>query len=115
MSYKDYETDWVLDTARNWRMTNNEITLKRQADRLAKMFRLAVDALEKFDPELKTLTDQDSRKWLANAKKADKVQLAQIEKEKQKKIEEAEQRKAAMAKLTPEELIAFGLMKKAKK
>lgn len=111
MPCMSYDTEWVHDPARTARKTVEVIALKQECDRLARIACQAMYALEQLDPELKTFKDRESRKWWSGHKKAD---LARIEKElKEKaKLEEQERiRSEALAKLTPEEIEAFGLLK----
>jgi hypothetical protein len=69
-------------------------------------------ALEQLDPELKTFKDRESRKWYSDHKKADAARIAKEEKLAAMKAEQDKIRQAALAKLTPEEIEAFGLSKK---
>jgi hypothetical protein len=71
--------------------------------------------LEQLDPGLKSFKDTEARKWWADHQKADKARMDREAKEKAKLDEQEELRKAALAKLTPEEIAAFGLNKKGKK
>lgn len=110
-----YDTQWVHEPSRASRKTVEVIALKAECDRLARIACNAITALEKLDPELKTFKDRDSRKWWSDHKKADAARIAKEEKEKSKLEAEEKLRKHALAKLTPEEIKAFGLDKKGKK
>ncbi len=110
-----YDTQWVHDPARSARKTVEVVALKQECDRLARIACRAITALEQLDPELKTFKDRESRKWWADHKKADAARIAKEEKEKAKLEAEEKLRKDALAKLTPEEIKAFGLDKKGKK
>ncbi len=110
-----YETEWVNDISRASRKTVEVTALKMECDRLARIACKAITTLEQLDPELKTFKDRESRKWWADHKKADAVRIAKEEKVKAKLEAEEKLRKEALAKLTPEEIKAFGLDKKGKK
>jgi hypothetical protein len=110
-----YDTQWVHDPVRASKKTAEVIALKNECDRLARIACNAITALEKFDPELKTFKDRDSRKWWSDHKKADQARILKEEKEKAKMAEQERLRKEALAKLTPEEIAAFGLNKKGRK
>jgi len=107
-----YDTEWFHDPARATRKTVESIALKSECDRLARIACKAMTALEQLDPELKIFKDRDARKWWSDHKKADAARIAKEEKEKAKLAEQEQLRKAALAKLTPEEIEAFGLMKR---
>ena len=111
-----YDTQWVHEPTRAGRNTVEVVALKKECDRLARIACMAITELEKLDPELKNFKDRAARKWWADHKKADAARIAKEEKEKAK-LEAAEKlRKEALAKLTPEEIEAFGLGKtKSKK
>lgn len=110
-----YDTQWVHDETRAVRKTVEVVALKSECDKLARIACKALYALEKLDPELKSFKDQESRKWWAKHKKDDQERIAKEQKEKAKKELEEQLRKQALAKLTPEEIAAFGLDKKGKK
>ena len=108
-----YDTEWIRS---NPRRTSNETALKNECDRLARIACKAMTLLEQLDPELKNFKDTESRKWWSDHKKADKARMDKEAKEKAKIDEQERLREAAMAKLTPEEIQAFGLkLKKGKK
>ena len=71
--------------------------------------------LEQLDPELNNFKDREARKWYSDHKKADKARMEKEAKEKAKLEEQERLRQEALAKLTPEEIAAFGLNKKGKK
>lgn len=110
-----YDTEWVHDSARSSRKTVEVIALKNECDRLARIACRAITALEQLDPELKTFKDRESRKWWSDHKKADQARIEKEQKEKAKLVEQEQLRKVALAKLTPEEIAAFGLDIKGKK
>lgn len=110
-----YDTQWVHEPARASRNTVEVVALKNECDRLARIACRAITALEQLDPELKTFKDTESRKWWAAHKKADAARIAKEEKLAAMKAEQERVRQAALAKLTPEEIKAFGLDKKGKK
>lgn len=107
-----YDTEWA--NASRGRSAES-IALKAECDRLARIACKAMTLLEQFDPELKSFKDKEARKWWADHQKADKARMEKEAKEKAKQDEQEKLRKAAMAKLTPEEIAAFGLNKKGKK
>jgi len=107
-----YETEWFHS---NPRRTHTETALKTECDRLARIACKAMTTLEQLDPELKSFKDTESRKWWSDHKKADKARMDREAKEKAKIDEQEKLREAALAKLTPEEILAFGLQKKGKK
>ena len=106
-----YETEWFHESRHR---SHTEISLKTECDRLARIACKAMTQLEQLDPELKSFKDTEARKWWANHKKADKARMDKEAKEKAKLEEQEKLRQAALAKLTPEEIEAFGL-KKGKK
>lgn len=106
-----YETEWFHS---NPRRSHTETVLKTECDKLARIACKAIAALEQLDPELKTFKDREARKWYSDHKKADKARMDKEAKEKAKVEEQEKLREAALAKLTPEEIAAFGL-KKGKK
>ena len=106
-----YETEWFHQSRHR---SHTETALKTECDRLARIACKAMTTLEQLDPELKSFKDTESRKWWADHKKADKARMDREAKEKPKVEEQEKLREAAMAKLTPEEIAAFGL-KKGKK
>ena len=111
MPCMSYETEWFHS---NPRRTHTETALKTECDKLARIACKAMTLLEQLDPELKSFKDTESRKWWADHKKADKARMDREAKEKAKLEEQEKLRQAALAKLTPEEIKAFGL-KKGKK
>lgn len=115
MPCMSYDTNWVHDESRAIRKTVEVVALKTECDKLARIACKALAALEKLDPELKTFKDQESRKWWTKHKKDDQARIEKEQKEKAKKEAEEQLRTQALAKLTPEEIAAFGLDKKGKK
>lgn len=115
MPCMSYDTNWVHDPARASRKTVEVMALKNECDRLARIACKAITLLEQYDPELKNLKDQETRRWWASHKKADQARIDKEEKEKAKLELEKKLRREALAKLTPEEIQAFGLDKKGKK
>lgn len=109
MPCRSYDTDW-FDTGKPTRNLE-ALTLKTECDKLARIACKAMYALEKLDPELKSFKDQESRKWWTKHKKDDQERIEKEAKEKTKREEEARLREQALAKLTPEEIQAFGLDK----
>lgn len=107
-----YETEWFHQSRHR---SHAEIALKTECDKLARIACKAMAALEQLDPELKSFKDRESRKWYSDHKKADKARMDREAKEKAKLEEQERLRQAAMSKLTPEEIAAFGLEKKGKK
>ena len=107
-----YDTEWVNT---NPRRSHTEIALKNECDRLARIACKAMATLEQLDPELNNFKDREARKWWSDHKKADKARMDREAKEKAKLDEQEKLRQAAMAKLTPDEIKAFGLDKKGKK
>ena len=108
MPCRSYESDWVHEAARASRKTVEVVALKNECDRLARIACRAMDALEKLG-ELDMIKDAESRAWYAKHKKADAERIAKETAEKAKKIEENKLRKSALAKLTAEEIKAFGI------
>ena len=87
------------------------VALKDQADKLARYACQALTELEKFDPELKSIKDRGLKSWYKQHKKADEARIAKELKEKEKQEEQKRLYTEALAKLTPEEIEAFGLNK----
>ena len=110
MPCRDYFTDNMP-----LRSSSEAHILKQRADLLARVACRALTALETFDPELNSVKDKELRKFWADHKSADNKRKLAEEKEKAAKAEKDKLRKAALAKLTPEEIEAFGLNKKATK
>ena len=111
MPCRDYESD---DYAANIR-SGTAMLLKRQADRLA---RIACTAMKAYEAGLsldELLKDKEVADWWEEHKKADAKEALKIVKDKEKKLELAKLKKAAAAKLTDEELAAFGLHKNGNK
>lgn len=108
-----YDTEWVHNSSRS--RSHETMVLKSECDRLARIACKAMTLLEQLDPGLKSFKDTEARKWWADHQKADKARMEKEAKEKAKLDEQEELRKAALAKLTPEEIMAFGLQKKGKK
>ncbi len=111
MPCMSYDTEWVHEPSRSHKKTVEVIALKNECDRLARIACKALTALETHDPELKDFKDRETKTWWTAHKKADAARIAKEEKEKAKKIEQDRLRKEALAKLTPEEIEAFGLDK----
>jgi hypothetical protein len=110
-----YDTEWVHDPVRAVKKTVEVVALKNECDRLARIACKALTALETHDPELKGFKDRETKTWWKAHKKADAERVAKEEKEKAKKAEQDRLRKEALAKLTPEEIEAFGLDKSKSK
>lgn len=115
MPCMSYDTEWVHDDSRASRNSTEVMILKQECDRLARIACRAITALEQLDPELKTFKDRESRKWWSDHKKADAARIAKEEKEKAKLAEQERIRKEALAKLSKEEIEAFGLGKSKSK
>lgn len=113
MPCRSYDTDWVGAVTRVSMSEAKE--LKEECDKLARIACKAMYAIEQLDPELKSFKDTESRRWWAKHKKADQEREAKEQKEQIKKAEAEKLRQAALAKLTPEEIEAYGLNKKGKK
>lgn len=113
MPCRSYDTDWVGAVTRVSMSEAKE--LKEECDKLARIACKAMYAIEQLDPELKSFKDTESRRWWAKHKKADQEREAKEQKEQIKKAEAEKLRKQALAKLTPEEIEAYGLNKKGKK
>lgn len=107
-----YDTEWV---STNPRRTHTETVLKIECDRLARIACKAMATLEQLDPELNNFKDREARKWWSDHKKADKARMDREAKEKAKVEEHERLRQQALAKLSPEEIEAFGFNKKGKK
>ena len=105
MPCRDYESDYMVSNPRH----DFSQPLKQRADLLARVACRALSALEKFDPELKSVKDTELRKFWAEHKKHEAKRIADEEKEKARKLETTKLRKAALSKLTPEEIKAFGI------
>jgi hypothetical protein len=104
MPCRSYESDWAYDS------TSRDVKrIKEEADKLARIACRAMYALEKLDPELKSIRDQESRSWWVKHKVADQLRVERENKEKAKKEQADKLRKEALAKLTPEEIKAFGI------
>lgn len=112
MPCMSYDTEW-FDSSRS--RNTDAIKLKKECDKLARIACKAMTALEKLDPELKDIKDQETRKWWTIHQKADQERIAKEEKAKAKKEEADKLRQQALAKLTPEELEVMGFSKKDKK
>ena len=104
MPCMSYESDWVHEKPRN----SEVMILKQEADKLARIACQAMALIEKSDPTLKGM-NAEAKKWYEKHKKADAARIEKENKEKAKKAEAAQLRKAALAKLTPEEIKAFGI------
>ena len=108
MPCMSYDTNWASErTSVSMRDLKN---LKEEADKLARIACLALTELEKVDPESGVLTfPSELTRWWSAHKKADEARIEKEQKEKAKIAEQKRLRKAALAKLTPEERAAFGL------
>jgi hypothetical protein len=104
MPCRSYETDWVHEKPRSTEVA----VLKMEADKLARIACRAMELLEKSDPTLKGM-NAEARNWYAKHKKADEARKAAEAKVLEKKRLEAQLRQDALAKLTPEEIKAFGI------
>ena len=113
MPCRSYETDW-FDL--RGRVTMSEAKeLKEECDKLARIACKAMYAIEQLDPDLKSFKDTESRRWWAKHKKADQEREAKEQQAQVKKAEAEKLRLQALAKLTPEEIEAYGLNKKGSK
>ena len=110
MPCRSYESDWV-DTGR---YSAEVMRLKAEADKLARIACRAMDALETLG-ELGMIKDTEARNWYVKHKKADAERMAKEAAEKAKKDAEEKMRNEVLAKLTPEEIEAFGLKAKGKR
>lgn len=111
MPCRDYESD---DYAANIR-SGTAMLLKRQADRLARIACATLRAYEAGQDFESLIEDPEISAWWEEHKKADAKEALKIVKDKEKKLELAKLKKAAAAKLTDEELAAFGLHKNGNK
>lgn len=107
----DYESD---DWGRGGISPSDYKRLKNQADLLARIACKAMYALENDIPLNDLMEDTEIAKWWPAHKKADAARQKKEAEEKAKKAEEGRLRKEALAKLTPEEIEAFGLNKKSR-
>jgi hypothetical protein len=101
MPCQSYETTWARDS------DDYEVRrVKREADRLARIACQAMQALEDMGKaDFLLLKDSEVREWWAAHKEADrKAQAAAAE-----KLRREELKRAALAKLTPEERAALGV------
>lgn len=115
MPCRSYDTDWFEPDAGGRISMSDAKELKNECDQLARIACKAIYALEQLDPELKSFKDTESRRWWARHKKNDQARAEREAKEQAKKAEADKLRKEALAKLTPEEIEAFGFSKKGKK
>ena len=104
MPCRDYETDWVHEKPRSTEVA----VLKLETDKLARIACQAMELLEKSDPTLKGM-NREAKSWYVKHKKADEARRASEAKVLEKKKLEAKIRKEALAKLTPEEIKAYGI------
>jgi hypothetical protein len=112
MPCRDYETDsYYTGTS----MSGSVKVLKIQADRLARIACTAMKAYEAGTPISELLKDNEVASWWADHKKADEKERLKAEKEKEKKDTASKLKRAVAAKLTDEELAAFGLHKNGNK
>lgn len=107
-----YETEWFHQSRIR---SHTEVVLKQECDKLARIACKAMAQLEQLDPELKIFKDTEVRKWWSDHKKADKARMEKEAKEKAKLEEQEKTLNEALAKLTPEEIEAFGLNKAKRK
>jgi len=104
MPCRSYESDWVYDSPRSTQV----VLLKQEADKLARIACQAMELIEKSDPTLNGM-NKEAKSWYEKHKKADAARIEKENKEKAKKEEANKMRKTALAKLTPEEIKAFGI------
>lgn len=117
MPCRSYESDWVNHSPR--KNSAEMIALKNEADKLARIACKAINALENGVSYKELLKDREVKTWYTvhranDAKRIEAEEKQRIKDEKQRiKDEElANARASVMAKLTPEEIEAFGLNKK---
>jgi hypothetical protein len=109
MPCRSYEDDY----ARSYENAQYQSLLKN-TDKLARIACKAMDALKDSDDPSsfkELMKDPEISTWYTNHKKED----AKHQKMQEAKKKEESLRKQAIAKLTPEELAAFGLSKKGSK
>jgi F0F1-type ATP synthase alpha subunit len=112
MPCRDYESDtWGYGSGISMKAYEE---LKQQADKLARIACKAMSALEQGTTLNQLLEDPEVSKWWPAHKKADAARQKKEAAEKIKKEQEALLKKEVLAKLTEEELQAFGLIKKRK-
>ena len=112
MPCRDYETDSYYSGTS---MSGPTKILKIQADKLARIACTAMRAYEAGTPISELLKDKEIASWWTDHKKADEKERVKSEKEKEKRDVASKLKKAAAAKLTDEELAAFGLHKNGNK
>jgi hypothetical protein len=113
MPCRDYGIDY--DHGRSMSSIAEIKLLKMRCDLLARIACKAMYALEGKTDINDLLKDTEVAVWYHEHKKEDQKRLKQEEKEKERKLHEEELRKQALAKLTPEEKIAFGFFQKRSK
>lgn len=103
MPCMSYDTEWAHSSG------NSEVKkVKAEADKLARIACAAMDMLEKHNPSFKGM-NKEALTWYEKHKAEDKKRMDAEAKVKAKKAEANKLRKEALAKLTPEELQAFGI------
>ena len=114
MPCMDYDTRWGND----WESTRNDSKqkeMKQHADKLARIACKAMDALEELEQEdFLLLKDDEVREWWRAHKEADRKQREEEAALAERKRVKEELRQQALGRLTEEEKIALGLVKKAK-
>lgn len=111
MPCRDYESD---DYAAGNR-SSTVIIMKTQADKLARIACTAMKAYEAGETFASLLENKEVAVWWTSHKKADEKERVTKEKAKEKAATLARIKKEAAAKLTDEELAAFGLHKNGNK
>jgi len=111
MPCMNYDDSW----RDNWHDRAKITALSEITNRVSRVACRALRALEQGTKIEDVLKDKETRDWWAAHKKADDARIAKEEKAKQKQLELTEVKKQAIAKLTDEELEAFGLRKDKKK
>lgn len=103
MPCMSYESDWASSSK-----VSEVIKIKEEADKLARIACRAMAALEKLDPSMKAM-NKEAMTWWEKHKEADRKRMAEEAKVKAKEKEKEKLRSAALSKLTPEEIKAFGI------
>lgn len=103
MPCMDYQSDWA-ESSKNADVKK----IKAEADKLARIACAAMDMLEKHSTGLKGM-NKEALAWYEKHKAEDKKRMDAEAKVKAKKAEANKLRKDALAKLTPEEIKAFGI------
>lgn len=98
-----YESEWASSS------NNSEVRkMKAEADKLARIACNAMALLEKRDPNLSGM-NKEATTWYEKHKVEDAKRKAAEDKEKAKRLAQVKLRQEALAKLTPEEIEAFGI------